>query len=403
MITINDKSQCCGCTACASICPKKCIEMKWDNEGFLYPVVDVEKCIKCGRCDKVCPVKNTIFTDGTKPTGFVVQIKNNQHRDNAAAGGFVYAVACNVINLGGSVCGATLTSEFQCEHIIINSIEDLPKIQGSKYIQSAISKKIFSELIATLKAGKPVLFTGTACQVEGFLNNVESAKCDMSNLFTLDVVCHSVPSQKVFDSYIQYIEKIYNDKIVGVKFRDKKYGYGYPTMHLIGQRRGSFYHMGIEADPWLRAFFSGLVDRPSCYACKFKKVSRRSDFTVWDCQGIREYYPSMDDDRGTTKLLVHSAKGMRLLQVCKESYRLEEVNVQKLLGGTGNKAIYESCAMNPERDRFMHDQTILEPEKLFDMYFPLHFVHRFKHYLRRLIYKMGLQRKIKYLVHLIRK
>ena len=205
MIQINDKSKCCGCTACMSICPLKCISMTSDEEGFLYPSVDKNKCVQCGACDKVCPIQNVVEEIPFEQKAYIVRNKNREIKKASAAGGFFYNLGSYVIKSGGVVCGVVLDEAFHAVHISTDSEEDLIRFAGSKYMQSVVGNKTFAYIKTNLDKGKQVLFSGTPCQVEGLLSFL---KADYSNLITVDIVCHSVPSPMIFDKYLEYISKI---------------------------------------------------------------------------------------------------------------------------------------------------------------------------------------------------
>lgn len=398
MIRIEEKAKCCGCTACKTVCPMHCISMESDDEGFLYPIVDQDKCIQCRKCENVCPILNATDDIAFSQDGYLIRSRDPEIRRTSAAGGAFSPIAEYVIEQDGFVCGVYLNEQFRAEHIVCKDKENLFQFRGSKYMQSELNE-VFSQILSLLEEKKLVLFSGTPCQVEGLLNAV---KKPYDNLITVDVVCHSVPSPVVFDKYIQYIESKYQDKIISVRFRDKHYGYDYPTMKLTGQRKGEFYHHGMESDPWLRAFFSGRCDRPSCYKCVFKKQYRRSDISIWDCHNAEQYTEHFRDSSGTTKVLVHSGKGKQFFSEIRNRYDVIAVTPEKLVD---NSPAMLKCVPLKETERvcFFQDMQELSGSELIKKYFPLSLKVQVMHIVRVGMYRMGIQQKMKKLYHKIRR
>lgn len=397
MIQLQNKFSCCGCTACASICPVSCITMQQDKEGFFYPVIDSEVCINCNKCESVCPIINERKELAFSQDGYVVQIKNNIVRQKSAAGGFFHALSEYVITQRGYVCGVELDENFQCKHIITSSLEEVKKISGSKYVQSQVGVDTFNKIKELLDGGKLVVFSGTPCQVEGLLNAI--GKRD--NLITVDFVCHSVPSQMIFNKYIEFLEKHLGGKIDKISFRDKYYGYGFPTMRVESKENSRIYHGGMEMDPYLRMFFSGIADRPSCYFCKFKKRYRRSDYTIWDCGQVGTYSKKMDDDLGATKLLIHSVNGKAIFQEIKEKFICIKIEPDELVK-EGSLSMYNTVTLNSKREIFWKDAIQLKGDILFNKYFPLDFKHQIKNRVRVLMVKVGIQRSVRKIYHKLR-
>ena len=267
MIEIKDKQNCCGCTACTAICPKGCIEMKEDMEGFLYPVVDQRNCVNCGVCEKVCPILNCKDKKTFGQKAYIVQNKDEKVLQESTAGGAFTAIAEYVIKRGGVVFGVELNKDLVAHHIYVDTIGELKRFRNSKYVQSSVGGGMLHTVKSFLEQGKTVCFSGTPCQIEGLKCYL---KKDYENLITVDVVCRAVPSPLIFRKYVEFQEQKLADKIKTVRFRDKYYGYKYSTMNIITDRNHGNYHQGVESDPWLRAFFSNICDRPSCHNCRFR-------------------------------------------------------------------------------------------------------------------------------------
>ena len=219
-INSNNKGSCCGCTACSSICPKSCITMTEDNEGFYYPSVDMDKCINCGLCEKVCPVKRDIPKDSVQQS-FVSRINDDTVLMNSSSGGAFTALSRYAIDNGFTVYGGAYNECFDVVHESAVTNEDAVKFRGSKYVQSYLGDT-FKKIKSQLDKGEKVLFSGTPCQCAGL---VSFLKKPYENLLTVDFVCHAVPSPKVWKLYREYLTKKYKSKIKGVNFRSKVYGY----------------------------------------------------------------------------------------------------------------------------------------------------------------------------------
>lgn len=374
--TFAEKQNCCGCGACADICPKKCINMEADQEGFLYPVVDKNKCINCGLCERVCPV---LQVEGDKPfkqDGYIVQNKDEQVRKESTSGGAFTAIAKRVIQAGGIVFGAAYDDNFQVKHIAVNNENELWRFRNSKYTQSR-TVEAFQKVKAYLKGDKLVCFSGTPCQVEGLKKFLQK---EYDNLLTVDVVCHAVPSPLVFQKYVAMQEQQYGN-VSDILFRNKEhYGYKYSTMTIKNSADKDVYSYGVDTDPMLRAFFSDVCDRPSCYNCHFKKRYRVSDLTIWDCFPVYEFNKDMDDDKGTTRVLIHTDKGRQLFEKIKQDMIYMEVDADRLTYGV--KEMFHSVNLAKNRKAFMADAAVMSGNKLFAKWFPKTLKVRFNHMAR---------------------
>lgn len=236
-----------------------------------------------------------------------------------------------------------------------------------------------------MNQGKLVCFSGTPCQIEGLKNYL---KQDYENLISVDVVCRAVPSPLIFRKYVEYQEKKLADHIKMVRFRDKHYGYKYSTMNVITDKNKGNYHQGVESDPWLRAFFSNICDRPSCHDCHFRKQYRVSDFTIWDCFHAGRFSKELDNDRGATRVLVHSEKGKRIFDEIKEEFSYIQTKPEDLVAGA--KEMKESVAANPHRKEFFMDANQMDGVQLFQKYFPNTWRVKAEHTVRLVCYHLGI-------------
>lgn len=327
MIQIDDKKQCCGCTACESICPKKAIKMLPDNEGFLYPHVDKTLCVECGLCEKTCPIIAPIKHNGI-PKARIVRNNNSDIVFDSTSGGAFSAIAATLMQEKKAIIfGACYDEKLQVIHRGIDNESDLRIFRGSKFVQSSISG-CFEEIKQLLKSGQVVLFSGTPCQVAGlqkYLNNI-----DTTRLYLVDIVCRGVPSPKLWELYVVYMEQKYKSKIKNVKFRNKTYGYKSSTM-LVEFENGRVYKKSGRIDPMMRLFTREMCSRPSCSDCAFKGRSRISDLTLFDCKKYTKVTKLYDDDRGYTAVLVHSAKGKELLELASKQADIQEADIDLLI------------------------------------------------------------------------
>ena len=328
MIHINNKEDCCGCTACESICGTKAITLKSDEEGFLYPKVNIDKCIDCHLCEKVCPIinRNKLFIDKEKQSFYAVRHKNESILTSSSSGGAFSAIAQYVIEHHGIVYGATYDQHMVVRHISISHVSELPKLRGSKYVQSDLCG-LFREIESYLIQGRLVLFTGTPCQVAGLRLFLRK---EYAHLFTIDLVCHAAGSPMLFKEYVKYLERRYGDKLVWMNMRDKEKG-GW-NHHFVQknwlERKGPTY-LRMNMISWWNIFYSHMTNRPSCHECKFTNFSRPGDITIadfWDDKNLR---PELHSIKGTSVCIVNSEKGRQLLNDAHKSADIWEITKEQ--------------------------------------------------------------------------
>lgn len=383
MIEIIEKSLCCGCAACYNICSQGAIKMVSDFEGFLYPKIN-DSCIDCGMCKKVCPVLNVKPEIKNNQYGYVIQNKNEDILRESTSGGAFTAIAEYVLEKGGIVFGAAFNENFIVRHTSVDKKEDLIKFRNSKYVQSEIGNS-FSEVKRELDLGRLVCFSGTPCQIEGlicFLNK----KYD--NLITIDVVCRAVPSPLILKKYIELKKETVKDEIYNIKFRDKIYGYKYSALSIFNKDNKNIYRNGIDTDEFLRAFFSNICDRPSCYNCVFKKRYRISDFTLWDCFDVKDFFPEADNDKGVTRMLIHTELGHScFLSFCD---KLIYKSIPSDIIVSNSKEMTKSVPMNDKRENFFKNANKLSAQELFSKYFPITFMAILEKKVRLIGSKLGI-------------
>lgn len=318
--------------------------MQEDIEGFLYPVVNQQECVNCGLCEKVCPVLNVKMIE-QELTAYAAYANDDDIRMKSSSGGLFTLFARQILSDNGIVFGAAFDRDFMVHHIAIESEEELYKLQGSKYLQSRI-ENTYQEAERHLKSGRRVLFTGTACQIAGLKKFLGS---EYELLYTVDVLCHGVPSPKVWKKYLDYQEKCHGGAVTRTFFRQKSFGWKTYALKLQFSN-SSTYEQIFSKDLFMQMFLANICLRPSCYACKFKTLSRPSDITIGDSWGIENYMPDMDDDKGTSVVLVHSKKGQELFDLCQSGMVFKEAEVDKILPSTADSR--KSVAMHPCRTYF---------------------------------------------------
>lgn len=359
MNEIVKKEDCCGCHACFNACPKGAITMEEDDKGFRYPKIDSKKCIDCGLCKRVCPVlKNTMLKTETK--AYACYNLNEQERRDSSSGGIFVLLAKEVLRRNGVVFGAAFDDNFVVKHIKITTEKDLIKLMGSKYVQSTIGTT-YREVKDFLNKGVTVLYTGTPCQIEGLKSFLGK---DYPQLYTQDIICHGVPSPKVWEKYKAY--RIKKDKEIptGISFRNKDQGWVLFNMKFFYNKK--IYCKNQTQDLFLRTFLRNICLRDSCYHCHFKKKSRISDITLADYWGVQHIHKDFFDNKGTSLVLVNSVKGKELFDAIRKQMVCIETNFEQAL--QYNSAMISSVKPDKNRDFFFEDLDKLEFDELAKKY-----------------------------------
>lgn len=340
-----DKKICTGCAACANVCPKNAVTMKADGEGFLYPEIDGAKCVGCGLCHKKCPAVFPEYKNKPSPKCYAA-MGGDGLRAVSSSGGMFGLIADHVLKRGGHVCGAAYGKDnIGVEHVMVSSAEELSRLRGSKYVQSAVGDA-YKRIKALLDAGELVFFTGCPCQVAG-LNGYLGR--EYKNLITADLVCHGVPSRFVFEKFLKDLPE--NGGIERVNFRQKKkYGWT-PTLQILYKNGAEYYKPRWECD-YYKVFLSIMACRKSCGDCRFNRLPRQGDFTLADFWGIGEKYAGFDDGKGTSLVLLNNKKARRVFSAVKgglSAYRRADIELARKANGN----VFVSSREHPERDRFM--------------------------------------------------
>ena len=370
---------CSGCGACASICPKACISMVADGEGFAFPSIDSQKCIECGGCLKRGPAENKDPSGNRPLESMVLQDKDCVSLQKSTSGGAFACIARSILKQGGVVFGAAYDESLKVSHIAVTDIADLPKLQGSKYVASDLNDS-YKDVKASLKEGRRVLFSGTPCQVAGLKSFLGA---DPETLLTVDLVCHGVPSQKLFRKYIKWLGEKKGFPIKAFCFRSKRfYGWSIGGECSDGKRN---YAINPDCDPYYATFLRGETFRKSCYTCKFANMSRQGDFTVgdfWGFYNMKESF-SFASQKGMSLLLVNSPKGMDALKLLENEASVVPMNLDVICSGNWN--LHHPSVFKPIRDEIYAniDKPFDELQKKF-----LRHEKPFMYYVRRLRRKL---------------
>lgn len=342
----QNKWQCCGCAACSLVCPTDCITMRSDDEGFLYPTIDNQKCVNCNKCENICPVLNNNDSDMSFEDEAYASInKNIDARKSSSSGGIFWLLAENILDQNGIVFGAAFNEKFEVEHTYISNKSDIYKLQGSKYVQSNVGRS-YAEAERFLKNGTVVLYTGTPCQIAGLKVYL---KKDYENLICQDIICHGVPSPKIWKEYVRYREKKAHSSVRRMSFRHKKYGWKTYSV-LLDYSNNTKYVEIMSLDLYMRLFLANLSLRPSCYKCAFKGIKRQADITLADFWGINDINPAMNDNLGTSLVIIHSNRGKNIYEQIQGKILSQKVDLEKCV--QYNTAMTESVPQPKNRDAF---------------------------------------------------
>lgn len=371
MIQIREKRDCCGCGACVQSCPKSCVTMQEDGEGFLYPEIDMSLCVDCGLCEKVCPVIH--HGEDRKPlTVYAAKHKDDKIRLSSSSGGAFTALAESVIDEDGVVFGAKFDEDWSVFHDYTDTKEGLAAFRGSKYVQSRIGDS-FKKAEYFLKAGRKVLFSGTPCQIAGLKRFLRK---EYDNLLTVDFICHGVPSPGVWREYLKEETarqcggknsvlshpniKEQDARIESISFRDKRLGWkkfsfaltlSVPNGH--GAKNTVLLSEPLNKNIFMRGFLANLYLRPSCYACPTKSFKSRSDITIGDFWGVQNVIPEIDDDKGISVVMVSTEKGMDYIRMTELDIRV--IGYELVL--RYNPSIEKSVGLSEKRDHFYSNGT----------------------------------------------
>lgn len=345
MINKLKYNQCTICQACINICPSKCISLKDKNYDFFYPRIELDKCINCNLCEKVCPVINPIKIKDLNIKSYAALNLDNSIRKESSSGGIFTALASEIIINNGIVSGVSFDKDFNVNHIIVDKLNDLRLLRGSKYVQSNIGS-IFLKIKSELDNNKKVLFSGCPCQIAG-LKGFLRKKYD--NLYTVDFICHGIPSNVTFKEYCNILKRKNKSEIVSFKFRDKSNGW-HSSMVRVEFANKKIYSKCITEDKYMRGFLGNIYLKPSCHECKFRNFKSGSDITLADFWGAEVVQKDIDDNKGLSAVIINTENGEKLLAQIREGIYLKEVDIKEVI--KYNKSLIESSAQSNDRELF---------------------------------------------------
>ena len=320
MQEVCPKIDCTGCQSCVQICPKSAITIREDAKGHVYPKINQLDCIDCGLCIKHCPSVNEL---SLRPPIKVIAgwVRDVDRRKSSTSGGISYALSKLIVQSGGYFCGVVWDEQtYSPKHLLTNDINQLEIFQGSRYSHSD-TNNAFKEIKMRLLEGKSVLYTGTPCQVAGLKSYLGKS---YKNLFTVDLICHGVPSKRILRDRVISIERISGKKVVDLKSREKT-----PNQYFTSTRYfhddGTSTYVSVYEDPFFRCFVKNYCLRPNCYRCKYSQKQRVSDLTIGDYWGYVPYSIKFRSYRkGTSVILINSSKGESLFDGIKKELVYEE-------------------------------------------------------------------------------
>ena len=351
MVLFEEKKDCCGCGACANICPKSAISMKEDEHGFVYPYIDKDKCIECGACIKVCDLKQPVHNkEFEKKCCFAVR-KDNEELLKSTSGGLFSVIAEYFLKQNGVVFGCTAErteSGFKVFHKAVKDVKELRHIQGSKYVQSN-AQVCFAEVKEYLQQGIKVLFSGTPCQVAGLKSYLRK---DYDNLYTIDLICHGTPNVKLLNSFIRFIEKKYHNTIQSFNFRKKYKNRDTNTFFYFDMemKNGKHKKMFCKLASYYGYFLSGDIYRESCYQCKYACSERVGDITLGDGWGLDKLHPEYIDVNGGAIQIMYGSN----------SVILNTIKGEELFNQIQNDIFYYKATFE---EVSKHNHQLLEPTK----------------------------------------
>ncbi len=317
MIELCKDIDCTGCSACANICANNCIKMQESSEGFLYPQIDTAHCVECGLCQKICPIINDIPRNITDCALAAWSI-DDTIRTSSSSGGVFSVLASYIIGLGGVVYGAVYDDEMNVVHRKAETLAELTPMKSSKYVQSKIGNA-YREMMSFLRKGRIVLFTGTPCQCAA----AKSVAGHNTNLLTMDIVCHGVPSNMIFKDYIYKLQLKYGS-FSGkcLTFRNLS-GWGY-KLQICSSDGKAIKLLGPDSI-YLPLFLKGLLTRESCYNCSFSSIARATDITIADFWGIGKDIPfEHNTSKGCSMVLANTRKGNDILEMVSDKLFIEK-------------------------------------------------------------------------------
>lgn len=380
--------QCTGCRACEQLCPKHCITMKPDKEGFLTAEINQESCINCGLCAKRCPQNRDDLQKNKPLETWAARLRNDEVLYQSASGGVFAGIALRFLHDGGAVFGVRWDEDYRAIHCKVETELNLWPLLSSKYVQSD-TQHTFSEVKASLLAGRKVLYSGTGCQIAGLKTYLNK---EYDNLITIDLVCHGVPSPLLFQKYIELLTAKHKARIEGYDFRDKRdgWGLGYKYKYKYKYKYGA-----STLDPYFSHFLLGDIYRMCCYNCKYANTKRCGDITIADYWGIEHCHPEFFNSKGVSLVLVNSEKGKRVWELVRKDFYALRSTIENAI--KENRNLKEPTPLNMQtRANVYEGINTMSPKDFFALRLPIHpnYMERLKGLMPRFI-KKGVKKFLK--------
>lgn len=345
MINFDFKKNCYGCELCKNICPNNAIEMKENENGFLNPVVNMKKCVHCGLCERKCLFLNERPVEKIEEScqAYAAQINDRERLKKSSSGGFFYQVAIEFIKDGGYIAGCIWNAEMMPMHILSNKIEDIRKMQGSKYVQSDLAN-VFNDIKNVINE-KKVLFIGTPCQVKAAKECINN-----ENLYTISLICEGVPSRKVWKLHKESLEDAKKSKLIGVNFRNKENcGWKMPDSVYVFENSRKLKKLSFNLDYYVSSFIGGLIMNEKCYSCNFKGNNNQGDIVIGDFWKVPDELFGSETKDGISAVIVKTEKGNKMLNLL-NNIHLIKVDMNLIV--IGNPNLNNSIQRPLERESF---------------------------------------------------
>jgi len=358
--------ECSGCGLCAAVCPAKAIGLQPDNGGFLYPVIDPARCTGCMLCRKSCPVNRAKEKSGTPESQhcYYAIAADGDMVTTASSGGVFPMLAKQVLSRHGAVVGAAFDRNFAVKLVLIEHEKDLGQLLQAKYVQSEIPAELFQQVLEVLKSGRRVLFSGTPCQIAALKSFLKGG--EYPNLLCAEVICNSVPSPGVWQSYLHHIAAQTGGTVKQVAFRDKSDGWHKFALVIdCGKVKVAQCH---KDSPYMQLFLQKLISRKSCTDCQFKCGRSGADISLGDFWKLHKIAPELNNHTGASMAITHTAAGEKALRegdfAAFQEFPMSAVKLS-------NPRFFQSLESNPLRDKYFEkfaaqNQQWFAPDEFLD-------------------------------------
>lgn len=376
-ISLVNHKNCFSCRSCLYSCPKNAIEMKESSEGFFYPYIN-EKCVDCGICVKVCPTEKTFIRDIPEQIGKLVYLQDENKLKDSSSGGAFSGFAEHILKKNGVVFGAAYDDELNVNQVYVEKIEDLYRLKGSKYVES-FTNDSFVKTKEFLESDRYVLYSGTPCQIAGLKSFLRK---DYGKLITIDLICHGVPSRKLFNKYLVWLGKKHGGKVVYYGFRDKDVGGWSCGGKFKTKTKTKTKTSESSCDPYYASFLRGETYRESCYSCPYSSLYRPGDITIGDFWGVEKYFPDLQCDNGVSCCIINTKKGKDFFYSSEDLFYTQDAKLNDIVENNHNLS---SSTIRPKNRDFIYESIQNDKFDISFIKFDSAFLFRIKRIIRYLI------------------